>query len=185
MFDDKEAWRFINTFAPWFSGLGTLLAVITSLWLALRASRLKLRVFPAIVKIFYEDDIRSESPEFLQIRVVNHGRSAVVAGIGWWRLRGIRTSKKWVILPPGGTFTTRLPKRLEFGEEAAILLPTATFNADAISLLQDITASRFPSLRVRFLRVGVFASTGQQFRVAPDQYVRKFLLERASQIPKS
>ena len=88
----------------------------------------------------------------------------------------------WIAIPPGGYRAVTLPKRLEFGEEALIQFPTSTFNKDAILLLKDIKAARFPKLRVRLLRVGVFASTGQQFRVPLDVHLRKFLLERASQI---
>ena len=31
---DQDTWRFINTFAPWLSALGSLAAVVTSLYLA-------------------------------------------------------------------------------------------------------------------------------------------------------
>ena len=182
---DKDTWRFVNTFAPWFSALGTLLAVITSLWLARRSSRLALRVFPAIIKTVYQDEYRTQTSEFVKISVVNHGRTAVVTGFGWLRLMRIGKRKHWVILPPGGTHTTSFPKKLEFGEEASILLPTATFNKDAEWFLQAIRSAWFPRLEVRLLRVVVFASTGQQFRVALDKHLRKFLLARASQSSES
>lgn len=42
---DEETWKFINTFAPWLSAIGsTLSAVATSLWLAQRDRRVKLSV---------------------------------------------------------------------------------------------------------------------------------------------
>jgi len=31
---ETETWKFINTFAPWFSAIGTILAVVTSLYSA-------------------------------------------------------------------------------------------------------------------------------------------------------
>ena len=104
----------------------------------------------------------------------------VVNGIGWW-LRGIKR-QNWLVLGPNDQYSTKLPKRLDFGEEAIFLFPTATYNTDSQSLLERISGSWFPALTVQFLRVGVFASTGQQFRVRPDKHVRKFLLQRASQI---
>jgi|SRR5262245_540631 len=177
---DRETWRFINTFAPWFSALGTLTAVIISLYLARRASQLKVRVFPAIVKLVAQGEKLGQSPDFFQIRIVNHGREAVINGIGWW-LRGIKR-QNWLVLAPNDQYSAKLPKRLDFGEEATFLFPTATYNKDAKSLLERINGSWFPALTVRFLRVGVFASTGQQFRVRLDKHIRKFLLERANQI---
>jgi hypothetical protein len=41
---DQETWRFINTFAPWLSAIGTLTAVAVSLYLARRSDRQKLEV---------------------------------------------------------------------------------------------------------------------------------------------
>ena len=40
---DENTWKFINTFAPWFSAIGTLAAVSTSLYLAF-ADRTKLTI---------------------------------------------------------------------------------------------------------------------------------------------
>jgi hypothetical protein len=179
---DQDTWRFVNTFAPWLSAIGTLTAVIVSLYLARRASRLALRVFLAIITTVYQDDYRTQTTEFVKISVVNHGRTAVVTGFGWLWLWGSRKKRNWVILPPVGVDTTRFPKKLEFGEEATILLPTATFNKDSEWFLQAIRSSWFPHLEVRLLRVVVFASTGQRFRVPLDRHLRKFMLDRASQI---
>jgi hypothetical protein len=41
-FFDRETWTFVNSFAPWLSAIGTLAAVITSLYLA-TADRTRLR----------------------------------------------------------------------------------------------------------------------------------------------
>lgn len=174
---DRETWRFINTFAPWLSALGTLTAVIVSLYLARRASRLDVRVFPAIVMV----GVQGQQPwvEYVQVRVVNHGRPAIIKGVGWW-LRGI-PRQNWLWLEPANPLSTKLPATLNFGEEALLLYPTATFNKDAKSLLESIGRSMLPTLTVRLLRVGVFASTGQQFRVPLDAFLREFLLERSRQ----
>src|SRR5438128_5518971 len=48
---DRDTWRFINSFAPWLPAVGTLTAVIVSLYLGRRAARLDVRVFPAIVSV--------------------------------------------------------------------------------------------------------------------------------------
>lgn len=78
---DQETWRFINSFAPWLAARGTLAAVIVSLYLARRASRLELGVFPAVVNLVQQGR-PGPHQEFFQIRVVDHGRDAIVAGIG-------------------------------------------------------------------------------------------------------
>jgi hypothetical protein len=141
-------------------------------------------VFATLINVVTPGLALAGTPEFVQIRVVNHGRDAVVAGIGWWRLRGFMKTKNWLQLQPNDHYSTKLPKRLQFGEEAVILFPTDTFNRDAKSLLTDINRSYFPKLRVRLLRVGVFTSTGEHFRVSLEPYMRAFLLERAREVSR-
>lgn len=46
---DRESWRFINTFAPWLSALGTITAVVVSLWLA-RRQGIRLRASVGVFK---------------------------------------------------------------------------------------------------------------------------------------
>lgn len=41
---DVEFWKFINTFAPWLSALGTIAAVVVSLYLARRDKSIRLEV---------------------------------------------------------------------------------------------------------------------------------------------
>jgi hypothetical protein len=127
---DRETWRFINTFAPWFSALGTLTAVIVSLYLARRAARLHVRTSLSIINVVNPGQELAQAPEFLQIAATNHGdRDAVIRGIMWkqrWPKR-----KMWVQFPPANPYSTKLPARLTFGEEAQFLFDTSTFNKDA------------------------------------------------------
>ena len=39
-----ETWHFVNSFTPWLAAFGTLAAVITSLYLASKQMKVKLRV---------------------------------------------------------------------------------------------------------------------------------------------
>jgi hypothetical protein len=177
---DRETWRFINTFAPWFSALGTLTAVIVSLYLARRAAKLDVRVNLSVVSLFSQGQNLSGVPPYFNITVVNHGREAVIKGIGWrqrWPTRHV-----WSQIPPNDPLSTKLPARLEFGDTATLLFPTTTFNADAKPILEHVKLSRFPKLTVRLLRAGVYASTGEEFLVRFDKHIRRFILERAAQI---
>jgi len=177
---DRETWRFINTFAPWLSAVGSLAAVVVSLYLARRNTRLDLRVFPALARVGIPGQ-KNTWENFFQIRVVNHGgRDAVVNGVGWW-WRGF-PRRNWLHLPPDNVYSAQVPKKLAFGEEACVLYPLATFNRDAAPLLKHIAAAWFPEVSVRLIRVGVFTSTGQQFRVPLDAHLRQFFLERSKQV---
>ena len=143
---DRETWRFINSFAPWLSALGTSAAVIVSLYLARRGARLSVRISANIVKLTEPD-----SPEYLRIAVVNRGfRDVPVAGIVW--KRWLLGKQVWVVLPPDDAHSTKLPKRLQYGEEAQFFFPTNTFRNAAGALLKTLKQSTLSSLSVRMLR---------------------------------
>ena len=81
---NRETWEFINSFAPWFSGLGTLCAVLVSLYLALRTSRPRVLVSSSIARVIPTGRRLKDGAEFFKIHVVNHGfRDVVVSGIMW------------------------------------------------------------------------------------------------------
>ena len=80
-------WNFINRVSGLLTAIGTLSAVIVSLWLALRDSRIRLKVHVGIRKIFFERKIYEHpglEPDFLDIAVTNVGRRVVtVTGLLW------------------------------------------------------------------------------------------------------
>ena len=74
-----EYWKFINTFAPWFSAFGTVTAVIVSLYLAKSEKPIKLRLL-ADIRILTEEN----NPKYLMIEAINIGsRVANITWIGW------------------------------------------------------------------------------------------------------
>jgi len=83
------------------------------------------------------------------------------------------------VVPPADSYSTKLPARLEAGDEACFLFPTTTFGKDAKPLLARIRESRWRWFIIRRVRVGVYATTGERFMRAPDSSVRRFLAERA------
>lgn len=58
---DKDTWRFINTFSGWFSAIGTLTAVLATIYFARRDKRIHLTVRAShgifIVPGNHEEDI--------------------------------------------------------------------------------------------------------------------------------
>lgn len=77
---DKQTWQFINTFASWLSALGTISAVIVSLYLATKNRRLDLKV-TATQKSLVQIGMPTRS--YVTISAVNLGARAVtITGIG-------------------------------------------------------------------------------------------------------
>lgn len=77
----QSQWEFINTFADWFSAIGTILAVWVSLWLARQASLPKARITASVMRKVGESGLGSE---FLGIQIANVGdRPFIVTGLMW------------------------------------------------------------------------------------------------------
>jgi len=68
-----EQWAFINTFAPWVSAVGTLLAVIVSLYISYSTRKISLKIYSDIY-IFNEYE---KDEEYIGIYVINTGYRTV------------------------------------------------------------------------------------------------------------
>jgi hypothetical protein len=176
---DRRTWEFINSFAPWFSAVGTFSAVVVSLYLARRAARPKVRVSSAIVRtVPCARPMPGGSAEFFQIRVVNSGfREVTVSGVMWKQL-GWR-KQTYVVFPPDDAYSTKLPAKLQYGEQAHFFFQTSEFPRLARALLETLGDSTASSLKLRMLRVGVYASTGEEFLSSLDEHLRKWLVQEA------
>ena len=120
-------------------------------------------------------------PPFLRIGVVNRGfRDVVLSGIMWKQL-GWR-KQTYVGWSPVNAYSKQLPSKLQHGEEAQFFFPTDTFPALAITLLKTLRCSTRSSLKLRLLRVGVYASTGEEFLSSLDEHIREWLVQQAKAI---
>jgi len=99
-----EEWKFINTFAPWFSAIGTLLAVIVSLYLAHTSRRQKLKVSASIMQMLTVGQKEDVYPEYVWLRATNIGHSKVkITNLGWHvgffkKRTFLQTNPKMIIL---------------------------------------------------------------------------------------
>ena len=131
-------WRFINTLAPWFSAIGTVSAVVTSLYLARRSDRQMLEVRAGLRTIavvrggssgvkdypfFVRPNVFSnQPPTVLMVSVTNIGRrTAHLAHIYWQVGRG----RSFDGHPPRNELSFEFPIKLADGESAFYSWPLA------------------------------------------------------------
>lgn len=121
-----ETWRFINSFAPWLAGIGTLAAVLTSLYLAFGRTRVRLRVSAGHRTIIWPT---FPNDEIVEIKVVNLGLcdaqvTEIVWKVGTFRKRRLvqvfNFSPRYRHLDD---CSDSLPKRLAHGEQACYIIP--------------------------------------------------------------
>jgi hypothetical protein len=174
---DRETWLFINTFADWLAALGTLAAVITSLYLARKSDRitLELRVGIRNVGFITARPITTADPQvppkLFWICVTNIGRRrARITILYWkpvpWRKRGV------VFVPPRNQYSSAFPIVLTDREEAIYAWPLSEF--DTKGLCDEFTGLS-GAFRLHLHRLCVTISTGEVFTCKPEKELRKFL----------
>jgi len=178
---DKEAWEFINTFAPWLSAIGTLAVVIVSLYLARRDKTIRLEV-SAGHRLMVVPGQQIEPTEWLMIRIINIGhREAQITNVGW----KVGFFKKQHAIqmnfdtPPGQSgISSPIPVRLKDGEEANYYIPLKTSEMDWIrEMMIDTFLQPHPKIRSRFLKIQAFTSVGNVFQARTEKGLRKKILE--------
>ena len=164
---DRETWLFINSFTPLLAALGTVAAVLVSIYLYRRASRPDIRISTSITSEPLPGKL------FFRISAVNHSRKAVVKSIVWWsrgfgrRRQGLVCAATKPLLILNGA-----PMRSGLRPGSAFLFPIETFHNHGKSLLEHVRDSKFPRRvalvlerrTIRRLRVGVITNTGPVFR---------------------
>lgn len=171
---DYEAWKFINTFAPWVSALGTVAAVVTSLWLAGRDRLIHLSVRAALC--------RQMGARFTTVTVTNVGRRTATVGaigwrIGWFRRLDLLGLKRQEFIWPHYE-GTELPAKLLDGDYAQFNHPLDVF-ADAILNTLDRRSLRpWPYLRFGTMQAIVSTTAGRTFYATITKDLRKELASR-------
>ena len=178
---DKETWRFINTFAPWLSAIGTLAAVIVSLYFARRDKKIRLDISAGHRLIAIPGQVvRPEHKDWLVIKVTNIGhREAQITNIGWtvgfFKKHGsIQVNFDTPAGQPG--MSSPIPVRLKDGEEATYFI--SLNQSDWINTFFDEYLQLHPKLRIRSARVLAFTSVGNVFKSRIEKGLREKILEK-------
>lgn len=172
---DQKTWTFINTFAPWLSAIGTLAAVLTSLWLAQRDWRVRLAVRASLRIQLIRGGGPGHGDRFVSVNVINPGRRAVtVSGIGW-RL-GLLKRREFLVPDYDGP---TLPTKLEDGDEAAFLFPLDQFATGLLNALPRRAFMPLPRFRLATMQAIVATTAGRAFYASITKDLRKELARRA------
>lgn len=111
-----DIWNAVGT---WISGLGTIGAVITSLWLANNNNKIKLKI--KVNSSILIDTFTKEKQEVCHIEIVNIcTRNVKINAIGWEIKRG--KIKQNFYQKTDGSLSAKLPLTLNEGEDISIAL---------------------------------------------------------------
>lgn len=186
-FLSQETWKFLNTFAPWLSAVGTISAVITSLYLSRKDRIVNLEIMADCRfigqigdnQIFNSTDDSQDDgvPDALVVYITNIGhREAVVDRIFWkW---GIFNKKYAFQNIMKNVWTSELPKRIKDGEIAHYCFPKSSeYGWVKNNGVQFV--GRFPWLESFFIKVIVKTSIGKDFEARIGPLARRMIVEEA------
>jgi hypothetical protein len=179
---DKEHWDFINAFANWISALGTVGAVIVSLWLALRPDRISLHV-NASIRVVIVPGVAAPPVRYVTITAVNRGRRlAKITGIGWTYGGRMATNRKHLLQLPGERdgMSSPIPVVLDDGQQAQWMFEKARW----LGGLDKLYSADWRSTVDTFM-VEVSTSVGRVFRVRVEQSLKDALVEAFREMDKA
>lgn len=179
-----EDWRFINTFAPWLSAVGTISAVVVSLYLSTR-DKPKLKITNSIQLLITPG--LDEVPRYLMIKVANIGiRPTKVVAVGW--KEGLFFKKSYIQNLSGrydeetsasayaNMYSSELPVVLNDGEEAQWFIPLDREDNWIDSWIKD-NLGWCPRWNLWFTNLEVYTSHDMKFKTRIGKTVREEILE--------
>ena len=177
---DRATWEFINSFSPWLSAVGTILAVFISLHLARRDRTIRLIVHGGIRKMVNVGQRITDGTDIIMIGVTNVGHRAVtITGIHW--MTGTFRQYTFEQVPGSSVYSSTLPVKLGDGDEAFFRIPMGQFEQGAESIIKTIGGCRFPAVLSRSIRVGVYTSAGGIFTARVDKNLRDWFVKKAKE----
>ena len=167
------------------AALGTVGAVVTSLWLAWsakRADRTRLKAVADIVLIFHDPIYAKANPKYLKVNITNIGKSPLhmPSGFFYWKVPFTREVMQVEpldligspLIPPKHYPTAILPR----SSASFTISDLATFEL-AVKQMRAAD-SLVDRLRSRFIRGFVLTGDGKTFRVKLSRAVRQALTVR-------
>jgi hypothetical protein len=149
---DQEFWIFVNTFAPWLSAIGTILAVCVSLYLASTRTRVKIEAL-ATISIINEQ-------RYFSIMIVNTGPFDVeITNIG---MSNVFKKYMKILMGFDEAVSSALPKRLSFGQSANYFIALSNKNTWLKSKFADLIQP-YPKILIHTLRIVIFTSINKKF----------------------
>jgi len=165
-----EEWKFINTFAPWFSAIGTLLAVGVSLYFSYSTRKIELQISSGIY-IFNENGI---DKEYLAIYVTNTGYRTIFLNsfaslsfqAGLFKKMSIGIGLKYI----DKNKSSKFPCKLGENETAHLFV---NVNDDKINWFKNFKDEYLKEYSLSTLRIIVSPNVGKPFKVKPDKTIMK------------
>ena len=157
-FDQKvQIWMVVGV---WFAGLATLAAVVTSLYFARSAKKVRLKIFVGIRRLIRSDGSFGE--DYVCFDVTNVGeRPVIITAVSW--VVGKHKKRKYFLQNLFESRSQQCPVELKHGETANLRVSAPVWVRDFKKFLDDTSDQSLKTLRAQF-----FTSVGQTSEIKPE-----------------
>jgi hypothetical protein len=159
-----------NTIGTWLAAIGTIGAVITSLYYSRVSNRINLRVLAGLRVTFDGDG--SPPNNYFGINITNKAdRNVVITSIGW--NVGKKKDIRFCVQPFYSNLSAQCPKILQHGESARFLIPiddeNEWFNPFSTGFVKDSDNKTLKSLKL-----WIETSVGERIVLSPgNDFINK------------
>ena len=168
--------QIVNAAGTWVAGIGTLAAVIVSLWLARRSIRVRLEVRCRVYFVEYGKPV--QLVKCIAFRVANLGERAVaIEHVGW--AVGRRKSVRRVYFEIDDRLGPGLPRRIEPGDAATFM---SHFDDGLMPHLAKVFVQDAP---VGTLKAYAAAESGAAVEVKPDAELVRQVTECVNKLKRN
>ena len=170
------SWELINSLATWLSAIGTLAAVVTSLYLARRDAKIDLIINAGIRSLVLGGKV--QATDYIYLNITNRGRRGARVTQLYWKT-GFLWKRTYIWIPQQNDLSARIPVKLSDGDEAIFMSSLIDFESSLSEIANNALSGWFSGLKSRFIRVGVCTSSDDQFEKRLEKKLRQYFLIRS------
>ena len=178
----KAQWELIDSFSNWLSAIGTIAAVVVSLWLASRSSRPRAKVRVGH-RLIIQAGAKGKYPEVIVFSIVNTGERPIrVTTIGWklgllrWRRQALQMHDERMSSP--------LPIELAHGQEATRTVPLLAEEEGWMNSFPRKMLLPHWRMSCATLRATFFTSVGATFVAKPESNLLSLVRQACAKAAK-
>lgn len=159
---DLTFWSMIGT---WLASIGTIAAVITSLYLARQNDKVNLLITSNLIFLIGYGRNYNDDDHYLNIEITNNGnRPVIIQNVSWQISKG-----KHLIVPLNpNPIATPLPKMINYGEVARWAIEV---NAVKNIWVPDFIKDGIKKRDIDKWKIVVSLTTGERIKVKPNQRI--------------
>lgn len=171
-------WVVVNSFAPWFSALGTTLSAVVALYLGLR------RVKPALNlscrdMLIISPNVAAETQNVIALSVVNHGEQVVlINGLGWVVGNKLFGEKIHMVQLLEFPLQPSIPYELRPQMSVSWNIPKDNWMDHADKFFPNRFSRWFPRLWLKTMKCQVFTATRYKAYCKVDRSIKKNMIAR-------